>query len=407
MTPAARVQAAIEIVGGWQGGAEGLDRVLTRWGRAHRFAGSGDRHAIADLVYDAVRRMRSAAWVAGAAEPAAGRDLLRGSLLLDGTDPADLFTGVRHAPAALAEAEHRPAPPLAEAPRAVRLDFPDWLSDDLATMEDGVLDALRARAPLDLRVNLLKANVETATMTLSADGVTAVPGPLAPTALRVVSGQRRVAGSRAYREGLIEIQDAASQAAVDLAAARPGETVLDLCAGGGGKTLALAAAMRGTGRLFAHDIAPQRIAALPERARRAGAAVEIVDTKALDQLAGRCGLVFLDAPCSGSGAWRRNPDAKWRLQADALESLTVLQSGLLEQACAFLAPAGRLLYATCSILACENDTRVERFLARGRHRRMLNRLSLMPADGGDGFFAALLTASPSRSEIDRLLRDRL
>jgi 16S rRNA (cytosine967-C5)-methyltransferase len=387
------VQAAIEIVDAWHGRGEGLDRVLTRWSRAHRFAGSGDRHAIADLVYDAVRRMRSALWVAGVAEPGNGRDMLRGSAMLDGVDPETVFTGERHAPARLDEGERRRAAPLGTAPRPVRLDFPDWLAADLAATDDRVLEALRARAPLDLRVNLLKAEPAEALAALAAEGICAEPAPLSPTALRVREGRRRVAGSRAFRAGLVEIQDAASQAAVDLAAARAGETVLDLCAGGGGKALALAAAMRGEGRLYAHDIAPGRIAALPERARRAGAAVEIVEPPALERLAGACDLVFVDAPCSGSGAWRRNPDAKWSLRPPDLERLTATQDGLLARAASLIRPGGRVVYATCSILARENDARVEECLRVRDRLELRRRVSLTPLDGGDGFYAAVLGGS--------------
>jgi 16S rRNA (cytosine967-C5)-methyltransferase len=390
VTPAARVQAAVEIVDAWQAGAEGLDRILTRWGRSHRFAGSGDRHAIVDLVYDAVRRMRSALWLAWVSEPGTGRDLLRGSLMLDGIDPETLFTGARHAPACLGTGERRSARPVASAPRPIRLDFPDWLASDLAGTDDRVFEALRARAPLDLRVNLLKAARPEAIAALDKDGISAEPASLSPTALRVRSGQRRVAASRAYRDGLVEIQDAASQAAADLAAARPGETVLDLCAGGGGKTLALAAAMAGAGRIYAHDIAPARIAGLPDRARRAGAAFEIVETAELDRLAGACDLVFVDAPCSGSGAWRRNPDSKWSLRPDDLDRLTATQDALLVQAGSLLAPGGRIAYATCSIIARENDAQVEQYLNRCDRLRMQRRLSLTPLDGGDGFYAALL-----------------
>ncbi len=390
VTPAARVQAAVEIVDAWRSGTEGLDRVLTRWGRAHQFAGSGDRRAIADLVYDAVRRMRSAAWVAGAPEPAPGRDLIRGSLVLDGIDPEPLFTGEAYAEARLTEHERRPARPLGSAPPPVRLDVPDWLEGELAGTDDAVLEALRTRAPLDLRVNRLKAEPAEAIAALAAEGIAAAPVSLSPLALRVVAGERRLASSRAYRDGLVEIQDAASQAVVDLAAAQPGETVLDLCAGGGGKTLALAAAMGGAGRLVAHDIAPARIAGLPERATRAGAPVEIVATSSLDRFAGTCDLVFVDAPCSGSGAWRRNPDAKWRLRPEDLDRLTAVQDRLLEQAAGLAADGGRILYATCSILRRENEARIAAFLAGGKRREVSARLSVIPPDG-DGFFGALLS----------------
>ena len=271
------------------------------------------------------------------------------------------------------------------------------MGPELAGVDDRVLRALRARAPLDLRVNLLKTSPAEAITALAAEGIEAGPAPLSPTALRVREGARRVAGCQAYREGLIEIQDAASQAVADLADARPGETVLDLCAGGGGKTLALAAAMRGQGRLLAHDIAPRRIDGLPARAARAGTAIEIVATAELDALRGSCDLVLVDAPCSGSGAWRRNPDAKWRLRPEELARLTAVQDGLLEQAATLIAPAGRILYATCSILARENDARVAAFVSGAPGREMMRRLAPMPPDG-DGFFAALLSSAATPVE---------
>src|SRR5690625_222919 len=203
MTPAARIAAAIEIIDIWRAGEEGLDRVLTAWGRAHRFAGSGDRHAIADHVYSAVRRLRSSAFVAGAKEGEVdGRALLRGSLMLDGSDPARFFTGAKYAPSLLTEAEARAPEPLTQAPRAVRLDLPDWLETELVGFEDAALAALRERAPLDLRVNLLKADRAEAMEALEEDGIAVDPLSLSPTALRVREGQRLVARSRAYGEGL-------------------------------------------------------------------------------------------------------------------------------------------------------------------------------------------------------------
>jgi len=397
MTPGARVQAAIEVVDGWLKADEGLDRVLTRWGRAHRFAGSKDRAGIADLVYDAVRRMRSAAWVAGAGagdmmpdgDPPRGRDLLRGSLVLDGIDPATLFTGQGHAPAPLSGGERRPRP-LAGAPRAVRLDLPDWIDTLLADRAEAELVPLRHRAPLDLRVNALKATREDALAALARDGIAAQPVPLAPMALRVSDRARHVQRSQAYRSGMVEIQDAASQAAAAFAAARPGETVLDLCAGGGGKTLALAADMANRGRLIAHDIAPSRMAALPERAARAGAAVALIRTPELDTLRGRCDLVLVDAPCSGSGAWRRNADAKWRLTEAALATLCRTQAELLAEAAGLAAPGGRIVYVTCSVLPQENAAQVLRFVASDPAWQIAAERTFALTDGGDGFYAATL-----------------
>jgi 16S rRNA (cytosine967-C5)-methyltransferase len=403
VTPGARIQAAIDILDLWQSGAEGLDwgldRVLAGWGRANRYAGSGDRRAIGDLFHDAVRRLRSAAWVAGEAEPADGRALMIGSLRLDGHDPAALFTGERHAPAPLTAEECAGARPLDEAPRAVRLDIPDWLAPHLAGIPDDALEALRRRAGLFLRVNTLKGDPETAIAALAAEEVAAEPGPHTDTCLRVMAGAASVARSRAYGLGLVEIQDAASQAAAAYARARPGETVLDFCAGGGGKTLALAAAMqcqgRPRGRLHAHDSAPERLAQLDRRARRAGATVTCHPPGRLDRLRGTCDLVFVDAPCSGSGAWRRNPDAKWRLTRERLHGLIRLQAEILAEAAGMVRPGGRLIYATCSILPAENEDRTAAFLtAAAAFRPGRAPLRLLPGPDGDGFFAAELLRDP-------------
>ncbi len=350
MTPAARIQAAVEVLDRWQSGTDGLDRVFAAWGRANRYAGSGDRRAIADLVYDAVRRLCSAAWAAGAGENPTGRDLMLGSLILDGLGRgplAQLFSGARHAPASLTEAEAaRIGQPLDAAPRPVRLDFPEWLSPHLEPICDAALELTRRRAPLFLRVNLLRADRETAIAALAADRIVSEPGPLSPTCIKVLTGAHTVARSSAYRDGLVEVQDAASQAAADYARAMPGDTVLDYCAGAGGKTLALAAAMEGRGRLHAHDIAPRRLAQLDERARRAGVEVTLLGPGQTGTLTGRCDLVFVDAPCSGSGAWRRNPDAKCRLTAGQLAAYVQTEDTILAEAAAAVRPGGRLIYAT-------------------------------------------------------------
>jgi 16S rRNA (cytosine967-C5)-methyltransferase len=227
MTPAARVQAAIDVFDLWQSAADGLDRVLAAWGRANRYAGSGDRRSIADLTYGAVRRLRSAAWVAGAGENPSGRDVMLGSLILDslilgGLDIAAIFSGDGHAPQPLTPAETaRLGQLLDAAPRAVRLDFPDWLSPHLEPVPDTALETMRRRAPLFLRVNLLRGDRAAAIAALAAEQIVVQPGPLSPTCLAVRSGAPGVARSTAYREGLVEVQDAASQAAADYAQATP------------------------------------------------------------------------------------------------------------------------------------------------------------------------------------------
>ena len=246
----------------------------------------------------------------------------------------------------------------------------------------------RRRAPLYLRVNLLRGDRAAAIAALAADRIAAEPGPLSPACLKVLSGARAVARASAYRDGLVEIQDAASQAAADYARATPGDTLLDYCAGAGGKTLALAAAMAGQGRLHAHDIAPRRLAQLVERAGRAGVEVTLHEPGRTGSLTGRCDLVLVDAPCSGSGAWGRNPDAKWRLTADRLAAYAQTQDTILAEAAAAVRPGGRLVYVTCSMLGVENADRAAGFLATHANfhaRRAPLVLTLL--DGGDGFFA--------------------
>jgi 16S rRNA (cytosine967-C5)-methyltransferase len=275
------------------------------------------------------------------------------------------------------------------APRAVRLDFPDWLSPHLEPVPDTALETMRQRAPLFLRVNLLRGDREAAIAALAAEQIVAETSPLSPTCLAVRIGAPGVARSAAYREGLIEVQDAASQAAADYAQATPGDEVLDYCAGAGGKALALAAAMAGQGDLHVHDIAPRRLAQLDERARRAGVDVVAHDPGQTGALDGRCDLVFVDAPCSGSGAWRRNPDAKWRLTGDQLAAYMQTQDTVLDRACMAVRPGGRLVYVTCSILCVENEERVGNFLAtHSQFRAGRPPLRLSPTDGGDGFFAS-------------------
>ena len=395
MTPGARIAAAIRIIDDWHRGEEGLDRVLATWGRGNRYAGSGDRHAIADLVYDAVRRLRSALWVAGTKE-VSGRAALIGSLRLDGAVLADLFTGEGHSPPPLTAAEMTPAA-LADAPEAVALDLPDHLMTHVAHLPREALAELRHRAPLDLRVNLLKADVAVARAALSAEGIKTEPGPLGVLCLRVTEGARRVARSAAYRTGLVEIQDAASQAVAAFAAAQMCETVLDFCAGGGGKTLALGAEMGGEGRLIAHDVSARRLAALQPRAERAGLRVELRSPGQTSDLCGACDLVLVDAPCSGSGAWRRNPDAKWRLSHETLVRLVRTQDEVLATAAPLLRAGGRLVYATCSVLEIENEARVTAFTARHPQFSVeAPALSLLPGrNAGDGFFACRLRRRPA------------
>lgn len=393
MTPGGRLSAAIELLDASLAG-EPAERALTRWARASRFAGSKDRAAVRDLVFDALRQRRSLAFLGG---DDTGRAILLALVARDGANLEALCTGNGHDPAPLAEGEQPlPETALAAAPRAVRLDIPDFLEAPLeralgADME-AVLSAMRQRAPVDLRVNVLKSNAGAATVVLARDGVSVEPHPLARNALRVVAGPRLVAASRAYTQGMVELQDASSQVVAETAGVRPGMCVLDYCAGGGGKTLALAAEMQGRGRLLAWDANPRRMADLPERARRAGVTVRLLGEAERRRLGAVCDVVLVDAPCSGTGAWRRKPEGKWRLDAEAVAVFPPLQDQILDAAVAHVRPGGRLVYATCSLLVEENEDRAAAFTARHPGWTAEGGRRLSPLDGGDGFFMAAFRA---------------
>ncbi len=379
MTPGARVAAAIEVLDAVLAGAP-AEKVLTTWARQNRYAGSGDRAAVRDHVFGALRRMRSAAWAGGAET---GRGLMLGALRLDGQDPATLFTGEGHAPPPIADEAGRVPE---EAPLPVRLDVPDWLwprmQESLGEAAAPVLEALRHRAPVFLRVNAARTDREAARAALAGEEIDTEPHPLAETALEVTRNPRRVQASAAFRDGLVELQDASSQAICAALPAGPGQRVLDYCAGGGGKALALAA--RGA-QVTAHDADPGRMRDLPARAARAGARVEIAGHPE-----GPFDLVLCDAPCSGSGTWRRAPEAKWRLTPERLAELTALQAEILDAAAPLVGPGGALAYATCSLLEEENGAQVAEFLGRHGGWSLEEQRRLTALEGGDGFFLAVL-----------------
>lgn len=392
MTPAARLGAAIDILDQVLDGAA-AEQALTSWARASRFAGSGDRAAIRDHVYDALRCLRSFTALAGADTPT-GRALILGLLRAAGRDPDEFFTGAGHAPLPLSQAERdalAAAPEMDALPPAVALDCPDWLAAPLENVLGEnfvpVLQAFRSRAPVILRANAARASVPVAIGVLKSDGIEARPHPLTRTAIEVTENTRRIRNSKAYRDGLVELQDASPQAAVAALPLRPDMRVLDFCAGGGGKTLAMAALCQA--EYTAHDIAPQRMRDLPERARRAGVSVTIRDEKTL---LGMCfDLVLLDVPCSGTGTWRRAPDAKWALTPERLSDLLRIQARIMDRAVDLVAPDGSIAYMTCSLLASENREQTDAFIGRHPGWKRSDERVFTPAEGGDGFYSALLT----------------
>ena len=394
MTPSARVQAAIDILDAIIAAARNngapADRLITEWFRTRRFAGSGDRRAVRDLVYAAIRLCGEVPETGRAAMVALAR---RDASL------AGLFDG----------SAHGPLPILADEVGAEVGVAPAWLVAALAGsgIEGDDAQALLGRAALDIRVNGLKAERGSVNLPVAGEAL------LAPYGLRLPAGTK-VEQWAEYASGLVEVQDAGSQLTCLAVGAAPGETVVDLCAGAGGKTLALAAAMGNRGRLIACDADRARLARLGPRAERAG--VAICETRLLDSgresgalgdLAGPNGTgmadaVLVDAPCSGTGTFRRNPEARWRLTEAQLARLVALQARLLDVAAGLVSPGGRLVYVTCSLLDAEGAGQITGFLARHRGWRAQaieigagvargDGLRLAPdRDGTDGFFVARL-----------------
>ncbi len=391
MTPAARLSAAISLLDDILTG-EPAERVLTRWARQNRYAGSKDRAAVRDVVFDCLRQKRSFGHIAGVGT---GRGLVMAHQFKAGEDLPALFSGERFAPMPMLEVETaRLNAPEVEASLPEAFDFPDFLLPELLRSLGAdlpvVMEAMQQRAPVDLRVNSLKASMADAERMLARDLIFTEPHPLAKDALRITQNPRKLAQSLAYSYGLVELQDVSSQAVAVFCGAKAGMTVLDYCAGGGGKTLALAAAMKGDGVLMAHDINPHRMKDLPERASRAGAEVQVLTNEELQRRNPSCDLVVVDAPCTGTGAWRRNPDAKWRMDQGFIDKVTALQAEILDIAAGYVKPGGTLAYATCSILQIENGDQVQAFVKR-KGWTLENEISLTPVQGGDGFYCARLT----------------
>jgi len=389
MTPNARYAASVDILERILTG-EPAEKTLTNWARSNRYAGSKDRAAVRDIVFDCLRRKRSLMHLAGFD---GSRGLVAGHILAAGQAVGDVFTGERFAPEILSTTEQISLDRLNEVPSdAVRLDVPDWilpkLRESLGDAFEANLCALQTRAPLDLRVNQKKANVVEVQQSLAKDDIETISVTIAPNVLRVTRNPRRVALSAAYRDGLVEIQDAGAQAIVAELPLDGVKTVLDYCAGGGGKTLAVAASMGGDARFEAYDQNKARMNDLPARAKRAGVSVRTlqVDPVLTDKT---YDLVMLDVPCSGTGAWRRNPDGKWRFTDADLHDLQEVQARILNAAQKLVASGGVLAYITCSLLFDENEAQVAAFLTDHKVWRTIKSKRFNCGTDTDGFFLTL------------------
>jgi 16S rRNA (cytosine967-C5)-methyltransferase len=423
MRDGGRIAAAIQVLEAIEQRHKPVRMALKNWGEASRYAGAKDRAWVSGLVLDALRRRRSLGWMIGAED---ARAVVIAALAYAWNWPveriAEAVGDEPHGPGALSEAEAAALAsprPLDDAPAPVRGDYLDWLDEPLARQygDERVAEtaALATRAPVDLRVNSLKTDVARALKALSPLG--AAPAGLLADALRVPAPDAAeraapVESAPEFQKGWFEVQDLGSQIAAAAAGEIKGRQVLDFCAGGGGKTLALAAAMGNTGQLYAYDSDARRLSETVKRATRAGVRnLQVrspIRPDALEGLDGRMDLVFVDAPCTGSGTWRRHPDAKWRLTPAQLERRIAEQDEVLAAASAYARPGGRLVYVTCSLLAEENEDRVAAFLTA--HPAFANaaieiagtepwrtgagHLRLTPRNADtDGFFVAALTRS--------------
>lgn len=380
MTPAARIAAVTELLEAAFAAPVPVERTVAGYLRRRRFIGSKDRRAISQMFYGLLRALaRLDWWLAELEQPAAPRARVLAYLVLEESRTpaavAELFSAGGYGPAPLSAAEAallERLPPggltTAAQPVWVRAECPDWLwpafEAAFGATAEAELSALITAAPLDLRVNALKADRDAVAEALAAAGVASAPTPLSPMGLRVAA-RPALPRLAAFAEGWFEPQDEASQLAALLTDARPGQQVLDLCAGAGGKALALAAAMGNSGQLLLHDSDERRLAKAWPRLTRAGVSnAAAIGAGDLAAAAGRFDRVLVDAPCSGSGAWRRHPDARWRLQPEDLAARCEEQASLLERAAGLTAPGGRLIYATCSLLPQENDGQIAAFLAQ-------------------------------------------
>lgn len=436
MTPGARAQASIELLIAIEAEQQAPDQVIDGYFRTRRYAGSGDRREIGAQIYDILRRRAKLDWwierTGLGLEPDPRLRVIAFLILEARAQPEDLatmFSGTRHCPEPLSDPEHLLLDALygrpllnRDMPDYVRLEYPEWMDRPFRSLWGERLEremsALNQQAPLDLRVNTMKATPEDALALLREDYVNCAPTSLSPLGVRV-EGKVRLGGTRAFKDGLVDVQDEGSQLVALLAGARPGMRVIDYCAGAGGKTLALAAAMslegRLAGQLIALDISKYRMDRMLPRLKRAGAmavrrrVIAASDDPWVAEQAGTADRVLADVPCTGTGSWRRNPDARWQFTLQDLNDIRETQQRIMRHAASLVKPGGRFIYVTCSLLQEENEQQLAWFMENvsGFQPLAIDEvwaetvggpppppgpcLRLSPAETGtDGFFCAVL-----------------
>ena len=383
MTPGAHIADAIEVLDQILAG-KNAEVSLIKWGRSNRFAGSGDRYAIRDIVYDALRQKNS---LTKRSKNISGRSWIIALLKKREVALDEYFGATRYSPPKIKKWELELLPIENESDL---YDIPDWLwpkwKASLGIKANQVADTLKERANIFLRVNIIKGTRKDAIQALEKDGIISKFHPTVSTALIVRKGTRKIKNSQAYNIGLVELQDASSQASVLKLNIDQSGPVLDFCAGGGGKSLALSAYLNKP--IFAYDANFERMKDLPNRARRSRANIRVI--KSNDLKKSHYGLVFCDVPCSGSGSWRRDPEGKWSLTLQDYERTLSLQQNILATAAQLVKTNGNLVYATCSILKDENKAQIQKFLKNTNDWELMKEKFSIPSELGDGFYFCIL-----------------
>ena len=380
-------QSVIEILDTYLNEAK-IDFVLRKWAIKHRFAGSSDRRKIKDIIFDIIRQKKSCEHVGGGFS---GRNLLIGYLKLKGTELSSVFDNSKFGPEELTIKEQNINIDFSNLSNIYELDFPSWLIPilrrSLLNEFSNVVKALRNRSHIQLRVNLKKISRLNAMKKLQKNNIECEINELCSTALNVLNGAQHILTSPCFENGFVELQDAGSQLVCELIEINYNDKVLDMCAGAGGKSLAISCSAELDATYFAWDINFDRMKDIDARSKRAGVKIEKVIKLSSKSVYNK---IIIDAPCSGSGSWRRDPEGKWRLDEDILDNYVKTQKELILKGLKLLAPRGQILYITCSILDIENGKLIDDLISSVLSLKLVRSISLVPSSKSDGFYGAVL-----------------
>ena len=380
-------QSVIEILDTYLNEAK-IDFVLRKWAIKHRFAGSSDRRKIKDIIFDIIRQKKSCEHVGGGFS---GRNLLIGYLKLKGTELSSVFDNSKFGPEELTIKEQNINVDFSNLSNIYELDFPSWLIPilrrSLLNEFSNVVKTLRNRSHIQLRVNLKKISRLNVMKKLQKNNIECEINELCSTALNVLNGAQYILTSSCFENGFVELQDAGSQLVSELIEINYNDKVLDMCAGAGGKSLAISCGAELDATYFAWDINFDRMKDIDARSKRAGVKIEKVIKLSSKSVYNK---IIIDAPCSGSGSWRRDPEGKWRLDEDILDNYVKTQKELILKGLKLLAPRGQILYITCSILDIENDKLIDDLISSVLSLKLVRSISLVPSSKSDGFYGAVL-----------------